>query len=60
MFFTSQKNAFYWEQRYFSSKIGLHILKMVSASKKLWVKEHRFIQTEKNFTAFVSASGNHY
>ena len=36
--FTSQKNIFYWEQRSYSLKIGLHASIMVSTSKKLWIK----------------------
>ena len=33
---------------------------MISTSKKLWIKEYYFTYTGKDFTAFVSAGGNHY
>ena len=44
---TTQKNSFYLEQRSFSLKIGLHVLIIVSTSKKLWIKENYSPRREK-------------
>ena len=37
----------------FFKKIVLHVSIMVSTSKKLWIKEHYFTLTGKDFVAFV-------
>ena len=42
LFFTSQKNNFYFERISFSLEIGLHDSIMVSIAKKLWIKEYYF------------------